>query len=75
MMKATAGHGTRPNPKVVAPQAGKNDEADEDELAELIRRKVEQAAIAKNSSVHLLLDPKKILDFIGILVPEARHFD
>jgi hypothetical protein len=66
--KATSGRGTRPSPKskVVLPQADENDMADEDELVEFLRRRAEQAVVAKNSSVPLLLDPKKILDFIEI---------
>jgi hypothetical protein len=48
------------------PQANEQGLDDEDELAEYLRRKQEQAAIAKNSSVPMLLDPKKLLDFIDI---------
>jgi hypothetical protein len=66
--KATAGRGTRPSPKskAVVPQANEYGQADDDELVEYLRRKQEQAAIVKNSSVPLLLDPKKLLDFIDI---------
>ena len=67
-IKATAGRGTRPSPKkkVPIPQADEHDMADEDELAEFVRKRAEEVAIAKKSSVPLLLDPKKILDFIDI---------
>ena len=66
--KATAGRGTRPSPKSKAavPQADEQGLADEDELADYLRRRQEQAAIAKNSSVPMLLDPKMLLDFIDI---------
>nr|XP_020180911.1 uncharacterized protein LOC109766540 [Aegilops tauschii subsp. strangulata] len=47
------------------PKLKKKVTADEDELAELLGRKQEEA-IAKNSSAPLLLDPKKLLDFIEI---------
>nr|XP_020155370.1 uncharacterized protein LOC109740730 [Aegilops tauschii subsp. strangulata] len=63
-IKATAGHGIRPNPKskVVVPQPDESNMADEDEFVEFIQRRAEHAAIAKNSLVPLVLDPKKILD-------------
>ena len=48
------------------PPADEHDMADEDELAEFVRRKAEEVAIAKNSSLPLLLDPKKIMDFINL---------
>ena len=66
--KATSGRGTRPSPKskVVVPQVDEHGLADDDELVEFLRRKQEQAAIAKNSSIPLLLDPKKLLDFTEI---------
>ena len=47
------------------PKLKKKVTADEDELAELLGRKQEEA-IAKNFSAPLLLDPKKLLDFIEI---------
>ena len=40
------------------------DEADDDELAEIIRDRQVRAARAKGSKVPLLLDPKLILDYI-----------
>jgi hypothetical protein len=40
--------------------------ADEDELAEFVQRRMEEAARAKNSSVPTFLSPKKILDFIDV---------
>ena len=58
--------GKSPKSKVVVPQVDKHGLADEDELTEFLRRKQEQAVIAKNSSVPLLLDRKKLLDFIEI---------
>ena len=60
--------GTRPSPKskAIVPQVDEHGLADEDELAEFHRRKQEQATIAKKSSVLLLLDLKKLLDFIDI---------
>ena len=66
--KVTAGRGTRSSPKskVVVPQVDEHRLADEDELVDFIRRKQEQAAIAKESSVPMLLDLKKLLDFIDI---------
>ena len=66
--KVIVGRGTRPIPKikVAVPQVDEHGLADEDELAEFLRRKQEQAAIAKNSFVPMLLDPKKLLDFIDI---------
>lgn len=67
-MKSTDGHGLTPSPKrkVIVPQDDSDDEADEDELVEIIRNRAERAAAAKNSSVPLLLDLKKLLDFIDI---------
>jgi hypothetical protein len=43
-----------------------DDEADDEELAEIIRDMQERAARAKGSSMPLMLDPKKILDFIDL---------
>ena len=43
-----------------------DDEADGEELAEIIRDRQQRAARAKGSAVPLLLDPKKILDFIDL---------
>ena len=40
------------------------DEADDEELAEIIRDRQLRAARAKGSNVPLILDPKLILDFI-----------
>ena len=42
------------------------DEADDDELAEIIRERQEMAARAKGTNVQLLLDPKVILDYIDL---------
>ena len=42
------------------------DEADDDELAEIIRDKQVRAARAKGSEVPLLLDPRAILDYIDL---------
>ena len=43
-----------------------DDEADDEELAEIIRDRQVKAARAKGSNVPLLLDPKLILDFIDL---------
>ena len=67
--KATAGRGTRPSPhkKQVAFQVpSSEDEADDEELAEIIRDRQARVARAKGSEVPLLLDLKKILDFIDL---------
>ena len=42
------------------------DEADDDELAEIIRDRQVRAARAKGTPVPLLLDPKLILDYIDL---------
>ena len=42
------------------------DEADDEELAEIIRYRQQRAARAKGTNVPLLLDPKLILDFIDL---------
>ena len=42
------------------------DEADDDELAEIIRDRQVRAARAKGTNVPLLLDPKLILDYIDL---------
>ena len=42
------------------------DEADDDELAEIIRDRQVRAARAKGTGVPLLLDPKLILDYIDV---------
>ena len=42
------------------------DEADDEELAEIIRDRQLRAARAKGSNVPLMLDPKLILDFIDL---------
>ena len=42
------------------------DEANDDELAEIIRDKQVMAARAKGTEVPLLLDPKLILDYIDV---------
>ena len=44
-------------------QIPSDDEVDDDELADIIKDRQQQAARAKGSVVPLLLDPKKILDF------------
>src|SRR4051812_16217952 len=43
-----------------------DDEADEEELAEIIRDRQERAAKAKGTHVPLLLDPRAILDYIDL---------
>ena len=43
-----------------------DDEADDEELAEIIRDRQARTARAKGSNVPLLLDPKMILDFIDL---------
>ena len=43
-----------------------NDEADDDELAEIIRDRQVRAARAKCTHVPLLLDPRAILDYIDL---------
>ena len=43
-----------------------DDEADDEELAEIIRDRQVKAARAKGSNVPMLLDPKLILDFIDL---------
>ena len=43
-----------------------DDEADDEELAEIIRDRQHRAARAKGSNVPLMLDPKLILDFIDL---------
>ena len=43
-----------------------DDEADDEELAEIIRDRQLRAARAKGSNVPLMLDPKLILDFIDL---------
>ena len=42
------------------------DEADDEELAEIIRDRQHRAARAKGTSVPLLLDPKLIFDYIDL---------
>src|SRR3954465_9737795 len=66
--KATAGRGTRPSPKkqVVFSVPSDDDEADEEELTEIIRDRQERAAQAKGTPVPLLLDPRVILDYIDL---------
>ena len=67
--KATAGRGSRPSPhkKQVAFQVPSDeDEADDEELAEIIRGRQVRAARAKGTNVSLLLDPKLILDYIDL---------
>ena len=67
--KATAGRGPRPIPqkKQVAFQVPSDeDEADDDELAEIIRDRQVRAARAKGTDVPLLLDPKLILEYIDV---------
>ena len=67
--KATTGRGLRPSPhnKQVAFQVPSDeDEADDEELAEIIRDGQARAARAKGSNVPMLLDPKLILDFIDL---------
>ena len=67
--KATAGRGSRPSPhkKQVAFQVPSDeDEADDDELAEIIRDRQQRAARAKGTNLPLFLDPKLILDYIDL---------
>ena len=47
-------------------QTPSDDEADDDELADIIMERQQRAARAKGSVVPLLLDSKKILDFIDL---------
>src|SRR4051812_7840221 len=67
--KATAGRDTRPSTQkkqVVFTVPSDDDEADEEELAEIIRDRQERAAKAKGTHVPLLLDPRAILDYIDL---------
>ena len=67
--KTTTGRGSRPSPqkKQVAFQVPSDeDEADDEELAEIIRDRQVRAAGAKGTDVPLLLDPKLILDYIDL---------
>ena len=67
--KATPGRGIRPSrhKKQVAFQVpSDDDEADDEELAEIIRNRQARAARAKGSNVPLMLDPKLILDYIDL---------
>ena len=69
MTKATAGRGTRPSPhkkQVTFQVPSDEDEADDEELAEIIKGRQQRAARVKGSNVPLLLDPKLILDFIDL---------
>ena len=43
-----------------------DDGADDDELEDIIKDRLQRAARAKGSVVPLLLDPKKILDFTDL---------
>ena len=47
-------------------QIPSDDEADDDELVDIIKDRQQRAARAKGIVVPLLLDPKKILDFIDL---------
>ena len=64
--KATAERGPRPSPKKkqVAFHVPSDDEASDDEHAKIIRDRQVKAARAKGTSVPLLLDPRKILDYL-----------
>src|SRR4051812_48609076 len=67
--KATAGRGNRPSPnkkQVVFTVPSDDDEADEEELTEIIRDRQERPAKAKGTPVPLLLDPRAILDYIDL---------
>ena len=66
--KATTGRGPRPSPKKkqVAFHMQSDNEADDDELEEIIKDRQERAARAKGTNVPLLLDPKAILDYIDL---------
>ena len=67
--KATAGRGSRPSPhkkQVAFHVPSSEDEADDEELAEIIRDRQQRATRAKGTNVPLLLDPKLILDFIDL---------
>ena len=66
---STAGRGPQPSPQkkqVTFQVSSDEDEADDDELTEIIRDRQAKAARAKGSNVPLLLDPKLILDFIDL---------
>ena len=68
-IKATAGRGTIPSPhkkQVAFHVSSSEDEADDEELEEIIRDKQQRAARAKGSNVPLMLDPMLILDFIDL---------
>ena len=47
-------------------QTPSDDEVDDDEFVDIIMDRQQRAARAKGSVVPLLLDPKKILDFIDL---------
>jgi hypothetical protein len=68
-VKSTTGCGQRPSPhrkQVAFHVPSDEDEDGDEELAEIIRDRHERAARAKGSSVPLMLDPRKILDFIDL---------
>ena len=74
--KAIAGRGSRPrtHKKQVAFQVpSDDDEADDEELAEIIRDRQARAARAKGSNVPMLLDPKLILEFIDLWHKDPKH--
>ncbi len=67
--KTTARRGSCPSPhkrKVAFQVPSEEDEADDEELAEIIRDRQVRAARAKGTNVPLLLDPKLILDYIDL---------
>ena len=67
--KATAGRGSRPSPhkkQVAFHVSSSEDQADDEELEEIIQERHQRAARAKGTNVPFLLDPKLILYFIDL---------
>jgi len=58
--------GPSPKKKQVAFHVPSDDEANDEELADIIRDRQERSARAKGTNVPLLLDPKVILDYIDL---------
>ena len=48
------------------PSGSEDDDADDEELAAIVRNKQEKVAQAKGTQIPLLLDPKIVLDFIDL---------
>jgi hypothetical protein len=63
-VKATAGRGKRASPH--KKQVVFREPSDDDELSKIIRDRQQKVARAKGSIVPLMLDPRKILDFIDL---------